>query len=99
MPQIRGVSMSRIERCFCWFDVRVSLLGELKMGELKTYLLQNLGIPDQTSESYKHVRYKTLPQNYPSFLELSNSSCIPCGLTHISFKNLQNLKPGPLKGF
>ena len=84
--------MSRIEDYFCWYDVGVSLLEELK-----TYLLQNLGIPDQSSESYTRSWCKTLPHNNPSFLELSNSSCIPCGLTHISFKNLQNLMLDALK--
>ena len=43
--------MSKIGRYFCWFHVRISLLGELT-----TCLMQNLCISHQTSESYKHLQ-------------------------------------------
>lgn len=66
--------MSKIGRYFCWFHVRISLLGKLT-----AYLLQNSCISHQSSESlrpwYKTLSqtwYKTLSQNHPIFLELRN---------------------------
>ena len=92
MFRIGGFTMSRIERYFCWFGVNISLLGNLT-----AYLCQNSCLPHQSSESYTRSWCKTLPQNNLQFFDLSNSSCFSCGLTHISFKNLQNLKRDTLK--
>jgi len=65
-PQIGWVLMSKIGRYFCWFHVRISLLGKLT-----AYLLQNSCISHQSSESLRPW-YKTLSQNHPIFLELRN---------------------------